>query len=188
VYKNTLATLRSHIQQTENPTTAAVISPDAAHADNTILLDYLTSSVALQEPEIGCTELNNLTHNNCPHEQLHFGKPGGCEDYNDEGDEIEMCEAHPTASWSQRAATELQSNDLGTSDVDEYEDDDGHVAEVDEKQDASQADAELTQTLEDSVYSTRECEDWTVYFRPVKEDNGEVNATASDVCDGKTVL
>jgi hypothetical protein len=34
----------------------------------------------------------------------------------------------------------------------------------------------------------RECEDWTLYFRHVKYDNGEANATASDVSDAKTGL
>jgi hypothetical protein len=42
--------------------------------------------------------------------------------------------------------------------------------------------------LADWGYSTRECEDWTVYLRPVKYDNGEANATASDVWQAKTVL
>jgi len=42
--------------------------------------------------------------------------------------------------------------------------------------------------VEDREQSTRECEDCTVYFRPVKYDNGEANATASDVSEAKTVL
>jgi hypothetical protein len=37
-------------------------------------------------------------------------------------------------------------------------------------------------------HSTRECEDWTVYFRDVKYDNGGANATASDVWEANTVL
>jgi hypothetical protein len=44
------------------------------------------------------------------------------------------------------------------------------------------------QPLEDIGYSTRECEDWRVYFRPVKYDDGEANAMAGDVCKAKTVL
>jgi hypothetical protein len=32
------------------------------------------------------------------------------------------------------------------------------------------------------------CEDWTVYFRPVKYNNGEANAMASEVSKAKTVL
>jgi hypothetical protein len=44
VYNNTLATAKRQIQQVENPTAAVVISTEAAHVDNAILLDYLTSS------------------------------------------------------------------------------------------------------------------------------------------------
>jgi hypothetical protein len=42
--------------------------------------------------------------------------------------------------------------------------------------------------VEDCGHSTGECEDWSVYFRYVKYDNGEANATATDVSEGKTVL
>jgi len=114
--------------------------------------------------------------------------PGGCEDHDDERDEIDESDAIPTASRRRRAATELERFDLGTSDVDGYEGDDGDDADADEEEEASQADEGLTQTLEDWGYITRECEDWTVYFRPVKYDNGEANATASDACEAKTVL
>ena len=38
------------------------------------------------------------------------------------------------------------------------------------------------------MHRTRQCEDWTVYFRPVKYDNGKANATASEVSKAKTVL
>jgi len=37
-------------------------------------------------------------------------------------------------------------------------------------------------------HSTRECEDWSVYFRPVKYNNGEANATASEVSEAKTIV
>jgi len=56
VCNNTLATVKRQIQQAENPTPAVVISMDAACGDNPILLDYLTSEVALEEPEIGSTD------------------------------------------------------------------------------------------------------------------------------------
>ena len=48
VYKNTLATVKCLIQQAENPTPAVVISVEAARVDDPILLDYLTSEVALE--------------------------------------------------------------------------------------------------------------------------------------------
>jgi len=59
---------------------------------------------------------------------------------------------------------------------------------ADEVDEASQADDGSTHNVEDCGCSTRECEDWTVYFRPVKYDNGKTNATASDVSEAMTVL
>jgi hypothetical protein len=120
VYKNTLATVKCQIQQAENPTPAAVISTQATHVDNAILVDYLTSEVALEEPEIGSTDPNIPIDNNCMDDELHFGMPQGCEDYDDEGDEIDESDAIPTARRRRRAATELERSDLGTSDVDRY--------------------------------------------------------------------
>jgi len=43
VYNNTLAPVNRQIQQAENPTPAVVISVEAVHVDNAIVLDYLTS-------------------------------------------------------------------------------------------------------------------------------------------------
>jgi hypothetical protein len=74
LYKNTLATVKRQIQQAENPTPAAVISTEAALVNNAILLDYLTSKVALEEPEIGSTDRNILIDNNCTDDELHFGE------------------------------------------------------------------------------------------------------------------
>jgi len=78
--------------------------------------------------------------------------------------------------------------DLGSSEVDGYEGKDGDDADADDEEKASQADYGWTQNVEDWGHSTRQCEDWTVYFRPVKYDNGEANATASEVSEAKTVL
>jgi len=52
VYNNTLATVKRQMQQAEKPMPAVVISVEAVHLDNAILLDYLTSKVAIEEPEI----------------------------------------------------------------------------------------------------------------------------------------
>jgi hypothetical protein len=52
VYNNTLATVKRQIQRVENPMPAVVISVEAARVDNAILRDYLTSEVALEEPDI----------------------------------------------------------------------------------------------------------------------------------------
>jgi len=188
VYNTTVATFKRHIQQAENPTPAVVISSEAARVDNAILLDYLTSEVALQEAEIRSTDPNIPIDNNCTDYKLHFGMPGGSRVYEDEGDETGDRDDIPTASRRQRPTTELERFDLETSDVDGYLSKDGDDADADEEEQASQADDGSTQNVEDSVHSTRECEDWTVYFRPVKWDNGKAYATASEVSEAKTVL
>jgi hypothetical protein len=146
VYNHTLATVKRQIQQAENPTPAVVISVEAARADNAILLHYLTSKVALEEPEIGSTDSNIPIYNNCKDDELHFGMPGGSGDFEDEGDE---CNAIPTARRRRRAATELERFDLGTSDVDGYEGEDGDVADADEEEEPSQAEDGSTQNVED---------------------------------------
>ena len=65
---------------------------------NAILLDYLTSEVALEEPEIGRTDPNIPIDNNCTDDELHFGMPGGSGDFEDEGDESDNRDAIPTTS------------------------------------------------------------------------------------------
>jgi len=72
--------------------------------------------------------------------------PGGSGDFEDEGDESN---AIPTASRRQRAATELEWFELGTSDVDGYEGEDGNDADADQEEEASQADDGSTQNVED---------------------------------------
>ena len=161
VYNNTLATVKRQIQQAENPTPAVVIGVAAARVDNVILLDYVASEVALQEPEIGSTDPNIPIDNNCTHDELHFGMPGGSGHYEDEGDESDDRDAIPTTSWRRRPATELERFDLGTTDVDGYEGEDGDDADADadEEEESSQADDGSTQNVEDWGHSTRECED-----------------------------
>jgi len=122
---------------------------EAARVDNAILLDYLTSEVALEEPEIGSTDPNIPIDNNCTDDELHFGMPGGSGDYEDGADESDERDAIPTASQRPRRATELERFDLGTSDVDGYEGDDGDDADADEEEEASLADDGSTQNVED---------------------------------------
>jgi len=81
VYNNTLATVKRQIQQAENPTPAVEISVKAARVDNAIILDYLASEVALEEPEIASTDPNIPIDNNCTDDELHFGMPRGSGDY-----------------------------------------------------------------------------------------------------------
>jgi len=151
VYKNTLATVKRQIQQVENPTPAVVISVEAVWDDNAILLDYLTSEVVLKELEIGSTDQKFPIDDNCTDDERHFGMPGGRGDYEDEGDESDEHDAIPTASQHRRHMTELERFDLGTSDVDGYEGEDGDNADADadEEVEALQADDGSKQNVED---------------------------------------
>jgi len=153
VYNNTLATVKRQIKQVENPTPAVVISVEAARVDNAILLDYLASEVALEEPEIGSTDTNIPIDNNCTDDELHFVMPGGSGDFEDEGDEGDHHDAIPTASRRRRPAIELERFDLGTSDVDGYEgevgDDADADADADEEEEPSQVDDGSTENVED---------------------------------------
>jgi len=93
VYKKTLSSDKRQIQQAENPTPAVVISMEAMRVHNAILLDYLISKVALVEPEIRSTDADILIDNNCTYNELHFGAPGGCGHFEDEGDETDERDA-----------------------------------------------------------------------------------------------
>jgi len=149
VYINTLVTVKRQIQQAENPTAAAVIGVDAARVDNAILLDDLTSEVALEEPEIGSSNPNIPIDNNCTDDEFRFGMPGGSAVYKDEGYQSAVRDTIPTASRRRRPVTELKRFDLGSSDGDGYEGEDGDDAYADEEEEASQADDGSTQNVED---------------------------------------
>jgi len=188
VHKHTPAPVKPEIWQAENPMPAEVISTEAARVDNAILLDYLTFKVAVEKLEIGSTDRKIPIDNNCTEDKLLFGMPGGCEDYHHAGDKIDESDVISIASWRGWAATELERFDLGTSDINRYEGTIDDNADTDEEEESSPADDGLTQTWEDWGHSTRECEDWTVYFRLVTYDNGEADAKASNVAEAKTVL
>jgi len=164
VYNNTLATVKRQFQQAENPTPAVVISTEAASVDNAIILEYLTSKVALEEPEIGSTDPNSPIDYNCTDDELHFGMPGVSGDYEDEGDESDKHDPIRTTSRWRRTATELERFDLGTSDVYGYEGKDGDDVDAyaDEEEEASQANDGSTQNVEDWGHS-RWC--WQVWVR-----------------------
>jgi hypothetical protein len=72
--------------------------------------------------------------------------PGGCQDYDDDGDKIEESGVILTTSRWWWAATELDRFDLGTSDEDEYEGDDGNDVNADDGEESLQADNWLMQT------------------------------------------
>jgi hypothetical protein len=128
-----------------------VISTEAANVDNAILLDYLSSEMALEELEIRSTDPNIPIDNNCTDDELHFGMPVGSGDYKDEGEESDKHDAICTASRRRRPATELETFDLGSSDVDRYEgkDSDDADGDADEEEEASQADDGSTRNVED---------------------------------------
>jgi len=151
VYNNTVPTVKRQIQQAENPTPAVVISVEAAGVDNAILLDYLASEVALEEPEIGSTDPNIPIDNNCTDDELYFGMPGGSGYYEDECDESDNRDAIPTTSLQRRPATELERFDLGRSDVYGYEGEDGDDADVDAdaEEESSQIEDGSTKNVED---------------------------------------
>jgi hypothetical protein len=110
-----------------------LISVKAAHVDNAILLDYLASEVALEEPGIGRTNPNIPIDNNRTVHELHLRMPGGSPDYEDERDESDVSDAVPTASRRRPPATKLKRFDLGTSDVDGYVGKDGDDADANEE-------------------------------------------------------
>jgi hypothetical protein len=153
VYNNTLATVKRLIKQVENRTPAAVISVEAAHVDNANFLDYVTSKVALQEPEIRSTDPHIPIENNCTGDEHHFGMPGGIRDYADEGDATNVSDVIATTGGPGQPATDLERFNLGSSDVNRYEGKDGDDVDVDEEEVASQADDRSTQTVEDRGHS-----------------------------------
>jgi len=122
---------------------------EAARVDNAILLDYLTSEVSIEEAEIGSTDPESPIDNQCMDDELHFGISGGSGDYEYERDVSEERKAITTASRRRQPTTDLQRFDLGTSDVDGYEGNDGDDADADEEEEASLADDGSTQNVED---------------------------------------
>ena len=155
VYKNTLATVKRQIQQAENPTPAVAIGTEAVCVDNAILHDYLTSEVALEEPEIQSTHPNIPIDNNSTDDKLDFGMPCGSWDCEVEGDDSDECNDIPTASLRPRPAIKLERFDLGTSDVDGYEGEHGDDVDADDDEEkyTSQADDGSTQDVEDRGHS-----------------------------------
>jgi hypothetical protein len=76
--------------------------------DHGIHLDYLTFEVVREEPDIEYTDPNMLIDINCMDDELHFTMPVGCEDYVDEGNEINVSDTLLTATWQRWAAIALE--------------------------------------------------------------------------------
>lgn len=108
MYKNTPATVKHRIEYADNPTPAVVISVEAAHVDNPVLLDYLTTAVMLEETEIGNKDRNIPNGTNCLDDEPNPGMAVGCAGYKAQGDESFEHHAILTGSSQGRVLTELE--------------------------------------------------------------------------------
>jgi hypothetical protein len=131
VYNDTVSAVHHQIELTENKIPAEVIRTEAVHIDNAILLDYLTSNVALEEAMIESSDPYILLYNHYPDDMLHFGLPCGSKDWDNESDTIDESYAIPTTCWRRWAETEFQKFELRTCDVNRYESDNGCNADPD---------------------------------------------------------
>jgi hypothetical protein len=124
---------------------------ESAQGEDAHNLDYLTSNVALAAPENGSTDLNVLIDHHCMYDELCLWMPECSLDSHDEGDKHNKRNAIPTLWPRCLAVTELVRLDLRTSTNNWYESKYGNDVNVDIKEDASQADDESTDNLENSV-------------------------------------
>jgi len=108
MYYNIPATVKGQIQQEENPAPAMVISVEAARIENAILLDYLTSEVVVEEPEIGFKDPNIPIDINCTDDKLDFVMAGRSSNYEDEGDQGAIHHAISMACWRRWPTTQLE--------------------------------------------------------------------------------
>jgi len=164
VYKNTHATVKCQIQEAEEPTPAMVISVEAANDDNAILLNYLASEVALEEPDIGSTVQRIPIDNNSTDDELYIGIPWSSGDYKDAGDDSEYCDNIASTGLQRRPDTWLERLYLGTCDVDGYEEQDGNNADAaaNQEEDESQANDGSMQNAEDRP-ANQSC--WLLWVR-----------------------
>jgi len=89
--------------------------------------------------------------------------PGGSGDYEDEGDESAVRNAIRTTSQWRRPATKLERFDLGSSDANGYECEDGDDVDADVEEEASEADDGSTQNVEDWGHSRFDLETSNVH-------------------------
>jgi hypothetical protein len=93
VYNNTLASVKLRIQEAEFPTPREIISTEAAVVDNAMLLDFLDSEPAMQEPEIGVTNPSVPVDNKESDDDMHFRMlPEDEEESDDNNDEVTVYE------------------------------------------------------------------------------------------------
>jgi len=114
VYTYTPVIVKCQIQKVVNLMRAVFINVFAARVDYAILFDYLTSGIAIAEPDIRNTDSDIPIYNNSRDEELLFGMAGDSGNYEDEGDKSNQPDAIPTGSRRQRAWSELQQFVVGT--------------------------------------------------------------------------
>jgi len=95
--------------------------------------------VALNEPDSGSTYLNILIDNHYTDNELHFGMPGGSDDYEADGDGREEADPIHTVSRQRWPATELERFFQETSDVERYVGDHGDNSDADEEEETSES-------------------------------------------------
>jgi hypothetical protein len=149
VNNNSLATVKYQIEQEEKPMPAVVITMEPARFINTLLLDYVTSKVGFVETEIKITDPHILVLNKCMDDKLHVLMARGSGDYENENNESDKYNAIPTAIRRSRAATDLKTLDLGTSNVHRYMGTDGDNVHLNKEEQESQANDGSTENLDD---------------------------------------
>ena len=75
------------------------ISVEQVCVNNSIVPDYMSSELALEEHEIDSTRPDAPIDNNCMDDKLHFGMPGGSREIKESGDASDKQDAIPTGSW-----------------------------------------------------------------------------------------
>jgi hypothetical protein len=126
-------------EQEEKPMPAVVIAMEPARFINTLLLDYVTSNVGFVEPEIKITDPHILVLNKCMDDELHVLMARGSGDYENEDNKSDKHNTIPTAIQRSRAATDLKTLDLGTSNVHRYTGTDGDNVHLNKEEQESQA-------------------------------------------------
>jgi hypothetical protein len=75
-----------------------ILHVEAGCIDNAAHLDYLTTKLQLEKPEIRSTDLNIPNDNNCTDNVRHFWIPAGSGDYTDKSDTTGEGKDIPTTS------------------------------------------------------------------------------------------
>jgi hypothetical protein len=99
---------------------AVFIYVKGAFMDNAILLEYLTSNVAVTKPEIGCTHITVMVNSQFRDDKLYIWMAGDSGDFENDGDTIKELNAFPTPSLRRLTITEHESFYMGNGDIQGY--------------------------------------------------------------------